>query len=525
MSNIIILFCVFSMVLLACQPKTKFIPLDQSSHLTDLSDPSIVIDPIQNKTSDVLEEEFKIQTSEQKFIQESLEENISTISFQIKKSDGSFQSQLSIDDLIIKENNQPISNFKLSQNSIHQQQVADMVFVVDVTGSMTNTIETAKIRLIDFIKKSRQAGYHTRMCLVTFGDSTLKKCDKFYDNNPKDPGTLIQVDELISVISKLQALSGINDPGGMDLDENPMRALIDASLAPWGADHQRFAILITDAGFLYSPNNQGQVGKMAPEYIEVQNALKASQMKVFAATPSLAGYNKPFNKVPGIIEFSGGEWFKYSDLVTGKIYLDSILNKILNVLNTTFIISYKVEDQVGLDGSLPLNKRDIKIDFSSLAPIAVKGEFLAIQLKSNLPSGRKEYSRFFKLDSRKIDLQSIHVYLDDIEVKDYKFVNEGISFSNPPRAKAVIKVNYEYENFADSLSIKNLKLPLDFNPRKSELYLNDIFVDSKFLVKVYTDSQFQYFTLIDLIFNSKDTFKIKSHRGLKVKIVKINTEK
>jgi len=200
---------------------------------------------------------FSMQPTTQSFTQEELEQNNSHVTFQIKKADSSLVTDLTKADFQVFENNLPITNFTLTKNSIQTAQTADIIFVVDVTGSMTSTIEAAKIKLINFIQKSRELGYHTRMCVITFGDYTVSPCNHFYDNDPQNSATETEVAELISEITKLKALKGSLDPGGSDLDENPMRALIDASKAPWQSNNQRFAILMTDAGFLYSPGHSG----------------------------------------------------------------------------------------------------------------------------------------------------------------------------------------------------------------------------------------------------------------------------
>ena len=347
------------------------------------------------QSGDFFESFFKMNNSVASFEQPQLESNETQAAFQVALADGTNVPDLKVTDFTILENGQPISDFKLQSNSTTIKQSVDIIFAVDVTGSMSPTIESAKTRLISFVQKSRLNGTHSRMCLITFGDRTVKNCDRFYDNNPDDPSTIDQVNELISEISKLKALTGSSDPGGSDLNENPMRALIDASKAPWNENSQRFVILITDDGFLYSPGNSGNVGALAPKYNEVSEAIEKSQMKVFAATPSLAGYNKPFKGEPGVVEFSKGEWFNFKDLISGKITLDTILNRILNRVQTTYLLQYTLDENSGsgLDLTLPLKKRKIEI----LLQNGVHANLNMLSLQSNLPDGRKPYQKKFKL--------------------------------------------------------------------------------------------------------------------------------
>lgn len=493
----------------SCNRDTKFQPVPSPEGGFSIEEPDEILSSGYEKT-------LVLQKSTQSFTQESLEQNESTVHFQVRKSDGTLLQDLNPNLLQLSENELPVTQFTLSKNSTERSEVADIVFVVDITGSMAPTIEAAKLKLVNFVKKSRQLGYHTRMCLVTFGDYTVKKCDRFYDNNPKDPATLPQVEELISEITKLKAISGFNDPGGTDLDENPMRALIDASKSPWNSTTHRFSILVTDAGFLYSPGNQGAVGSLAPKFSEVKSALQSSMMRVFAATQSLAGYNKNFGSDLGVVQLSNGQWFNYPDLVSGKITLDTILNQIVNELNTTFVARYIVEEQSGLDGSLPLSKRKIKVELkdSSLGKI----EFS--QLKSNLPDGRKPYSKLFKLSDKKIKKSSLRVWINQQENFDFDLTLKGeVDFKSAPHAGSKIKVEYFFENLKDSLVMKQLVVPQLILGESLEIYLNDVLADSRHFKLEDADAKFKNIILLDSVFTAEDPFKIGEKQSLKVKVI------
>jgi von Willebrand factor type A domain len=496
-------------LLFSCNRETKFESIQQDQG-------QLVVEPPVDLITSGYEKLFPLQKSTQSFNQESLEQNQSTVHFQVRLPNGTLLQDLTPSQMEIIENGLPVTQYSLTKNSTEKAEIADIVFVVDVTGSMTPTIEAAKLRLINFIRNSRQLGYHTRMCLVTFGDYTVKKCDRFYDNNPKDSSTLAEVEELISEITKLKAIAGFNDPGGTDLDENPMRALIDASNSPWKSNTHRFSILVTDAGFLYSPGNQGAVGNLAPKYTEVKSALSKSSMRVFAATQSMAGYNKKFNGDLGVVQLSNGQWFNFSDLVSGKITLDTILNQIVNELNTTFVAQYIVENQSGLDGSLPLSKRKVSVVLKD----SNLGKVEFSQLKSNLPDGRKPYSKVFKLSDKKIKKSSLKVWLNKVEVYDFDLNASGqVEFKTAPPAGSRIDVEYIFENFKDSLVLKPLVAPIEMIADSFELYLNEVQVDSQYYKIEVADAKFKNILLLDSVFSVSDPFKIGEKQSLKVKVV------
>lgn len=463
---------------------------------------------------------FHFQGSEQNFVQEELDKNKTQLSFQVSRFDGSLVGDLNETAFIFSENKIPLVKTNFNRNSAEFAQTVDIVFTVDVTGSMAPTIEAAKLNLINFIRTSRKAGYHSRMCLVTFGDYTVRKCNRFFDNNPKDPATLVQVEELISEITKLKALRGAADPGGLDPEENPLQALIDASQAPWETGDQRFAILVTDAGFLYSPGNQGHIGASAPTWKSLKAALASSQMMVFAATPSLPGYNLKFKREAGLVELSRGEWFNYEDLVSGKTSLDSILNRILVHVNTTYVAEYVVEDQEGLDATLPLLNRSIGIELKD----KTIGQVIGTQIQSNLPEGRKEYSKVFRLSDKKINRSSLKVWVNDNLVSNFELIQEGtIEFSTPPPSGAKIKITYDYQESEDALRLEPFEIETSSLDQTFELYLNSILVDTTYY-KIKTDIddnglaskkiRRSSLTLTDRIFSVDDPFGLRAQRKL-----------
>lgn len=491
----------------SCHSQMKFINLDSRAPVEDLVEEN--------------QFEFKIEPSTQVIDQIELDRNYSYLAFQVRQSDGTYLPELKTSDFTVSENNVPLSQFNFFKNTYEYTQAVDIVFTVDVTGSMTSTIESAKAHLINFVYKSRQVGYHTRMCVVTFGDYTIKKCDRFYDNDPKDPTTWKQVEELISEISKLKALSGVNDPGGNDYNENSMRALIDAAASPWQPNNQRFAILVTDDGFLYSPGNSGAVGDLAPKYSEVLKALQDSKMKIFAATPSLAGYNKKFGKELGVVEASGGEWFKFSDLVSGKITLDSILNRILVHVDTTFIIEYTVEDQPGLNPALPIEQRTNQIRLKD----AKLGEVVNLTLKSNLPNGRQEYPKTFKLSDKDLNDESLQVEINQKPTKDFELKDKKtLVFKQAPPPKAKIKVSYEIDDPKESIRLEPIRLALNTPLDQVEVILNDFKADKSYYAIEDVEGRYYVLNLLDSIFAPDAPFRVKKMKKLSVKIL-IKTKK
>lgn len=480
-----------SLNLLSCS-KTNFTPDSDSS----LSNPVL------------FENTYKTEDSEVQYTQANAEENQTKLSFQVENGAGLLQDLLK-GDVRITENGVPITDFVLNKNSVTHVTTADIIFAVDVTGSMAPTIEAAKQKLISFVNSTRAQGYHTRMCLSTFGDYTIQKCTRFYDNDPKIASTATQVAELISEITKLKALKGSADPGGKDLDENPMRAVIDAASAPWGSDSQRFLILVTDAGFLYSPGNSGAVGAVAPKYVDVATAINQSQMKIFAVTPSLAGYDKPFGHpaLSGIVEQSQGEWYKYADLVSGKITLNTVLNKILSSINTTFSVDYTLTSQSALDPAKPLSQRNIVLELVNTALGTVK----SLVITSNLPNGRVPDIKKYVIADKKVKASRLFIYIDGIlQAGGYTLIDgKQIEFAKAPKANSKIRIVYKYDSVKDSITLTPIHLSVGADKVGFlKFTINGIPVDSKYYDTIAIDLNTSSVVLTDDVFGFDDPFKI-----------------
>ncbi|NJM09822.1 MAG: hypothetical protein HC883_02700, partial [Bdellovibrionaceae bacterium] len=308
------------------------------------------------------ERNFYFSKSEATVQQGKYDNNEISLLFQVLDKDGKSVGNLKDGDFRVQENGFNVDKFKTSADIRKSSQVVDIVFVVDITGSMGPFIESAKIRLKEFINGTR-GKYNVRLCLSTFGDFVVKKCDRFFDNK-----STAQVREFVNELSRLSIKRGQGeDPRYLDWEENSMRALTEATNSPWANESQRFVILVSDADF-YSPDkpskyleaHQARPDTAAPSMKEVNQAIQRSQVKVFSVTPPATGYNSALNGEPDITASSQGEWFEFARVISKEISLDSIFERILIRINTTYRLTYIVDQNQGLDPSLPIEKRKIE---------------------------------------------------------------------------------------------------------------------------------------------------------------------
>lgn len=373
----------------------------------------------------------------------------------------------------LSHENVNINNFNLIKSSMQTDQVIDIAFVVDVTASMDTFIEDAKTRLVSFINSSLRNGIRTRMCLSTFGDYTVKKCDRFYDNDPKNPSTQIQTQELISEISKLRALKGFEDPGGKDFDENPMQAVLDVSQAPFRNEAQKFVILVTDAGFLYAPQNPGSLGNRAPNLNAVAEAIANSQITIFGITPVLPGYTSSLNGVNGIVQQSGGEHYLFQSVMNGQINLNQILDRVLDRVKSSYILTYVLDDYSQIDILKPVEFTSIKLDVvNGSSPVKVDD----IKYQATFPDGRPQYIQEWKFSNEKIDEASVQVYVNNkfVNPSEYLISDGNLKMKQPPALSSNVLIKYKYEEQSKNIHLKPLFLNRIVNEDELIISLNGI---------------------------------------------------
>lgn len=490
------------------------------------------------KPAQIFDRHFGFSRSESTVTQAKYDQNTISAYFKVNKAEQSV-NDLKERDLKVTENGINVTPFSISADKEHFEQVADIVFLVDITGTMVEFIETAKKRLKEFILTSRAKGYHTRMCISTFGDYTVKKCSRFFDNNPADPSTEAQMKELMTELAQLSAYKGVGqDPGWPDLDENPMRSLIDASIAPWAADSQRFVILVTDWGFLYLPNREGDKGNPGadPQYLarnnparmsEVTKAIKDSQMKVFAVTRMQHvhkgqrlvwdGYNTPFQGEPGIVQSSGGEYFDFDKVLRGQISLDQILQRILNRIDTTYKLTYVVDDISGLDPTMAIGKRNVEIH-----PVdPSRGTVKKISTLSSMPNGRAQYQQNWKVSDNAIQAGSLQVFVDGKELSTSEFsVSKGdIRLSAVPKAGAKIRFVFLYEAIEKNFRTEPMAFRGEINTGNTKVFLNGKEAraeDTVFEKDLEGNSSLR---LADSALATNDPYDIRKNQGLTIRVI------
>lgn len=472
--------------------------------------------------------EFKFQNSSFTAEQAAYDRNAISISFEVTDANGKSVNGLKDSAFQVLENGQKIAPFKLSANTQKFEKLAEIALVVDITKSMGPFIENAKIVLQDFIHSSRERGYRVRFCLATFGDRVVDHCERFYDNGDKD-----QVAELVSNLTKLYAHKGKEDPGGVDIEENPMRALVETTKAQWTPDAQRFVVLVTDADF-YSPDKENDARRakhlayhqsipeeVAPTSAEVTQAIQSSGVKVFAVVPSrdskgqaITGYTAPLAGQPDVVAASGGTLYDFNQTVNGKKdAIKGIFENILRSITTTYRIDY-VEEEVGGKPDLKLAERKIEIRTSA-------GTVTARPATSTMPEGRPQYKQAWQIDSRAIDESRTTVTMNGKALARNEYAVSGgeVRFTKIPPPGAKLAFTFQYVANAENFRVQPVAVKGRPAADTVRVWLNDRLARQN--VDYTLDASADGNTNVNFtsaIMNAQDPFGIRAAQGLRVKV-------
>lgn len=469
---------------------------------------------------EVFPKEFTFHTKEFSANQARYDENHISMLFTVNKDGGSV-NELAERDFRLTENGVPITNFKLASQTQREDQIAEIAFAVDITGSMGPFINSAKRVLTDFIYSSRKKGYHVRMCLSTFGDRVVSPCRQFYDN-----GNGSDVRQFIDELTRISIHRGQAEyPGELDWEENPMRALVETASAPWANGSKRFVILVTDADF-YSPEkpskhfdaHQRRADTAAPTLPQTRQAIRDAQMEIFAVTPPAPGYNTALGNIPGITQTDDGsfdgEWFEFEKVIRRQITLDSILERILHRINTTYQVNYVVEKNPGLNPTLPLTKRQLQITTPS-------GQVSAQPPTSSVPAGREAYKQEWTVAEAPIKVESVFRDGKIVDPSEYEVAGGKVRFKRTPAPGAQHRIVYSFEEMQRNLGLEPMLLPGDANSNNTKVYLNgketrpgDVTFSRTIEGKVSLNLN------PATVLGPQDSYDIVRNRGLKIRVVK-----
>lgn len=186
---------------------------------------------------------------------------------------------------------------------------ADIVFVIDTTGSMSSAISNVKNNIIGFVDELDDAGVKVSFALVDFRDIT---CDGQYYTHIVDNTNSNWFANAEEFKSKVASLSV---DGGGDTPETPIDGLEMARRLDWRNTAQKFIILVTDAN--YKTNNNYGIASMN-EMAELLDA-DGINVSVISATGYQSIYQTLYESTGGVFANIYGDFKSELLVIANKI--------------------------------------------------------------------------------------------------------------------------------------------------------------------------------------------------------------
>ena len=140
----------------------------------------------------------------------------------------------------------PIHGIHAEPETATVQKKAELVFVIDSTGSMSGAIENVKTRITSFVNSLETQGVNLRIGIVEYRDIEEDGMDSTIIHELNHSPWMNSTSEMVEV------LNGISAGGGGDYPETVIDGLgylVDGETIPWSSDSYKFAVVLTDAGY------------------------------------------------------------------------------------------------------------------------------------------------------------------------------------------------------------------------------------------------------------------------------------
>ncbi len=505
------------------QPTSSIFPAPTITAFSISPAPSITTTPLppkaapvaQQKSHHLFQDFFPYRWIQKSFQQITNENNKTTLFFQAFDHYGFNVRDLQKDDLHLSENQIDIKSYTLSSERERLDHKLEVVFVINTAGSMERYIDMIKNNITYLVNKLEEDQMHVNLCLVTFRDSIEKRCRFFYPDNPltlQNENVLKFLDD----ISRLRLHRGYNE-----YHENVLGGMLEAIRhTPWNPGNQRMIILATDALFWIPLYNSRPESREAPDYQTVLNALKESNIQLFALTQDYNGFSKDYFKCPSLVEATSGQWFNIKTLEERNI--QNIFNHIREQLNIFYKIEYFVEYQEGLNPFLALEDREINLTTTTIQNSHEEDVQIEVQsIHSNLPEGADQLLSHWPLNEPDIKKDNVTVTVNRVRQKignDFFIENGQIFFEEPPPNSSEILVRYEFESLINNVKKHPLILQSSNHIEVSNLslFLNEKKADQTYFEVESADDGSILLNLRSNVFSDEDPFNIRQSKGLSI---------
>jgi hypothetical protein len=190
-------------------------------------------------------------------------------------------------------------------------------------------------------------------------------------------------------------------------------------------------------------------------------------------------------------------------------------------VKTTYLVEYTADTVPGLDPGLALSKRDIKVTLRS----GITATIVSQTKQSNIPSGRPEYIKSWKLSDKAILPGSVRVKVNGVEINEgYSVVAGSLVFLLPPIKGVKIEVSFQYASLKDALQFSPIVLNAKEDLNALSILINGVKAKGPDIVFERTLEGHWTIRPSERVLSEADPFQIRKNGGLLIKVMKAKAE-
>lgn len=140
----------------------------------------------------------------------------------------------------------PVHGIHAEPETATVQKNAELVFVIDSTGSMSGAIKNVKTRITSFVNSLETQGVNLRIGIVEYRDIEADGMDSTIIHELNHSPWMNSTSEMVEVLNGISAGGGGDDP---ETVIDGLGYLVDGETIPWSSDSYKFAVVLTDAGY------------------------------------------------------------------------------------------------------------------------------------------------------------------------------------------------------------------------------------------------------------------------------------
>ena len=140
----------------------------------------------------------------------------------------------------------PVHGIHAEPETATVQKKAELVFVIDSTGSMSGAIKNVKTGITSFVNSLETQGVNLRIGIVEYRDIEEDGMDSTIIHELNHSLWMNSTSEMVEVLNGISAGGGGDDP---ETVIDGLGYLVDGETIPWSSDSYKFAVVLTDAGY------------------------------------------------------------------------------------------------------------------------------------------------------------------------------------------------------------------------------------------------------------------------------------